>query len=50
MNRRFAIEKRYNGKEIRVKEGTQADCKVLDAIEESINTALDNGAGTMLLY
>ncbi|MBQ7178466.1 MAG: hypothetical protein IJS08_13710 [Victivallales bacterium] len=50
MNKRFTTDSMYNGKEIRIKDGTQADIKVLDAIEESIEKALDNGAGTMLLY
>ena len=50
MNKRFTTDSMYNGKEIRIKEGTQADIKLLDAIEQSIETALNNGAGTMLLY
>lgn len=50
MRKRFMTENKYNEKEIRVKEGTQVDCKVLDAIEESIEMAVSNGAGTMLLY
>ena len=50
MKKRFTTERTYNGKEIQMQDGTRADCKVLEAIEESIDTAMDNGAGTMLLY
>ena len=48
--RKFTREKVYNGKEIKMEEDMEADCSVLDAIEDSIEKAVSDGAGTMLLY
>lgn len=48
--KRFTQESKFNGKEIQMEEGMQADCRVLDAIEKTIDAATEDGAGMMVLY
>ena len=48
--KRFTQESKFNGKEIQMEEGMQADCRVLDAIEKTIDAAVEDGAGMMVLY
>ena len=50
MKKRLTKERTFNGKEIQMQEGNGADCNVLNAIEEFIDTAVNSGAGKMLLY
>ncbi len=50
MSKRFTQDNTFNGKVIKMEEGMEADCRVLDAIEDSIDRAVSDGAGTMLLY
>ena len=48
--RKFTKDNVYNGKEIKMDEGMEADCGILDAIEESVDRAVSGGAGRIVLY
>ena len=50
MSRAFTKQNSYKDMEIKIKDGEQADIRILDAIEENIDTAMKDGAGQMVVY
>lgn len=50
MSRTFTRQNTYKDMEIKMQEGEQADVRILDAIEENIDTAMRDGAGQMVVY
>ena len=50
MSRTFTRQTTYKNMEIKMQDGSQADVRILDAIEENIDKAMRDGAGQMVVY
>ena len=50
MSRRFTKQNIYKNKEIQIPEDGQADVRILESIEDTIDKAMDEGAGKMVVY
>ena len=49
-SKKYTTDNIYNGKQIQIREGAQADCKLLDAIGQSICQAMEKGSDMMIIY